>query len=412
MTNIRLIHIADIHLGYTGNKSLVFGEDETHAGRYVREVDIEQAVRRLTKSLEQADPAVDVVVIAGDLFHSPVPSPRAIATATRMVTRLIKKKIDVVVVDGNHDTPKVIHTGSPSTFLKEFSRGIHIVNGTEYKVIQDNQWLNPNLWGGLVVHCLPYRCVENGHFTGATPHSGHLNVLVAHGRVGNMPDLNSMGHSAGRIPPDILRRGWDYVALGDWHVPCYQPLKDVPAYYAGSLEALNFSEAEKYPPDSKAHNTIRGAIDVRLRENGEPTIGRLPNNEQRPLLRLKVIDAADLDADDLMNKFRQRLDAQLPSNALVLLEVRNCPREIWGQLDHEELKTLREKVRVCSIRPNFVRTTVGQSSVAASQVTLDEQWQQFLKEVVPDKEAQQWLMQEGLARIETARWELSQQDVD
>ncbi len=90
MTDIRLVHMADIHLGYTGSISLIFGEGEQYAGRYVREVDIEQAVRRLTEDHTRRPTTVDVVVIAGDLFHRSAPLPRAIARAARMVNVLIR----------------------------------------------------------------------------------------------------------------------------------------------------------------------------------------------------------------------------------------------------------------------------------------------------------------------------------
>jgi DNA repair exonuclease SbcCD nuclease subunit len=97
MTEIRLIHAADIHLGYTGNKNLVFGENDPNPGRYIREVDLEQSVQWLKKCLVQADPPVDVVVIAGDLFHSTVPAPRAVTTAARMIKRIVRKGIDIVI---------------------------------------------------------------------------------------------------------------------------------------------------------------------------------------------------------------------------------------------------------------------------------------------------------------------------
>jgi DNA repair exonuclease SbcCD nuclease subunit len=315
-----------------------------------------------------------------------------------------------VIVDGNHDIPKVIHTGSPATFLEEFGEGVHIVNGTTYEVIQGNQWFNKRLCGRLAVHCLPYQQVYKGDFTGATPHSGCLNVLLAHGRVGGMPDLNTLGLPAGRIPPEVLRRGWDYIALGDWHIHRYQPLRDVPAYYAGSLEALDFSEAEKYPRDPGDQNVARGAIDVRLGENGQRTINSLLNDGRRRLLRLKVIDAANMDVEVLMKKLRQRLKNDFPPGALVRLEINNCPRAIWGQLDHEELEELRKQAGLsCHIRPNFIRPDAKHSSQAASNATLEEQWQQFLRNMVSDEGERHWLLQAGMERVEAARQELNRQ---
>src|SRR5688500_5845957 len=75
---IRMIHMADVHLGYTGPASLLFREGEKEVGRYVREVDIERAFRKMTQRiLAEENPPVDLVVIAGDLFHRSAPLPTA-----------------------------------------------------------------------------------------------------------------------------------------------------------------------------------------------------------------------------------------------------------------------------------------------------------------------------------------------
>ena len=87
MSDARLIHFADIHLGFTGPTNLVLAKAENAgaAGRSVREVDIEETVKRMTRDLIHAQPAVDMVVIAGDLFQRSVPYPRAISFAAKMI---------------------------------------------------------------------------------------------------------------------------------------------------------------------------------------------------------------------------------------------------------------------------------------------------------------------------------------
>lgn len=402
MNDIRLIHLADIHLGYTGSVSLVFGQGEKYAGRYVREVDIEQAVRRITKKITAEQPSIDVVVIAGDLFHRSVPLPRAIWYAARMVNRLVQAGIDVVIIDGNHETSSMWrHIDSPTTFLSEF--GAHVVNNIQYKVIRDELWRNPRLRGQLAVHALPYRAVLEGQFTGVSPLEDCLNVLLTHGRVQGLSDLNSLGLRAALVPPDLLRRGWDYIALGDWHIHARQPLQDAPAYYAGSLEALNFGEAANYPSHSDDENAIRGALDVRLTPGKSAVISSLVNSDQRPVLRLGSIDAADLEPEALMEKISQMLDVGLPSEALVLLEVKESPLQVWEQLNHEEIDRLRRQVRRCEIRWDIQYPETGLSSEIASESSLDDQWQDFLSRIVHDEAERVWYSEQGAARIEAAR---------
>jgi DNA repair exonuclease SbcCD nuclease subunit len=250
MSNIRLIHLADIHLGFTGPTNLTVGnsENEKAAGRYVREIDIENAVRTMTTRIIRADPPVDIVVIAGDLFHRTVPYPRTIRHAARMVRTLAKYDIPVVIIDGNHEVASIVHTGSPVMILQEL--GAFVATQTGYVCFRDWTHLPADKQarlGKLVIHALPYKTVREEHFDGIVPLPGHINVLLAHGRVSGMEELNSLHRKALTIPPTLLRKGWDYVALGDWHIHRHQPLPDIPAFYAGSLEALNFGEAAWYP---------------------------------------------------------------------------------------------------------------------------------------------------------------------
>ncbi len=172
-------------------------------------------------------------------------------------------------MDGNHETSSSSHPGSPTVYLAEL--GAHVANGGDCQVIQGNLWRNPRLRGTLAVHALPYRAVLEGQFAGVVPVSGCLNVLVTHGRVQGMEEVNTLGLATSHIPSTVISRGWDYVALGDCHFHRYQPIQHAPAYYAGSLEALNFGEATVYPPRRDDRNAVRGAIDVRLRP-GVPSV--------------------------------------------------------------------------------------------------------------------------------------------
>src|SRR5687767_6228946 len=140
---IRFAHLADVHLGYTGSASLVFREDEEYAGRYVREVDIECAARNLTERIAALSNAIDVVLIAGDLFHWSHPRPRAIEAATSMVRKFVDAGIDVVIIDGNHEISSWRHTGSPTSFLRAL--GAHVINGREPEVLRGDAWRNVKL---------------------------------------------------------------------------------------------------------------------------------------------------------------------------------------------------------------------------------------------------------------------------
>jgi Calcineurin-like phosphoesterase len=408
MSDIRVIHLADIHLGFPGPSSLIVkaSEQDEVPGRYVREVDIERAVGRMVKAIVYEEPPVDVVVIAGDLFHRPAPYPRAISRAAKLVRRLVENGIGVVIIDGNHEVTSVLHTGSPTTFLKEL--GAYVANGNIYEIYRDCWDHLPGEKSErlkrLAIHALPYRAVmENTEFSGVRPLPGYTNILVTHGRVSGMEDLNSLHRTAATVPTELLRRGWDYVALGDWHIHRYQPLHDVPAYYSGSLEALTFGEARSYPFRADDPYAVHGALDIRLQAGTSAVVQTLANDAARPVLRLEPIDATDMDASVLMKIMRQRLQGEFSPEALIQLKVNNCPPHTWEQLDFVELAELRTKVLRCEILPDISWPMLAQSDETVSETKLDIQWERFIELREQSAEEGAWYREQGMKRIEDAQ---------
>ncbi len=406
MSTIRLIHLADIHLGFTGPANFVFGSEDGHSepeerGRYVREVDIERAVRHIIQSIVDQQ-SIDLVVIAGDLFHKPAPYPRAITYAAKIVSKLRRENIEVVIIDGNHETSSVLHPGSPTSFLREL--GAHVINGTSYRIIRDAEWYSEHLQAKkLAIHALPYGALIGKKSTGVTPLSGYINVLLTHGRVEGMEELNSLHRTSEGIPKELLRKGWDYVALGDWHIHKHQPLSDIPAYYAGGLEALNYGEARLHPPVTNDKYAEHGALVVELTTVQKAIVTTLPNQMLRPVLRLKPIDAEECTAASLMQQIRTRFDPPLPKEAMVLLEINNLPQSMWEQLDHDQIGQLRKSVRRCDIRPNVRRVIPEQSDSTASEATIDKQWEHFLEQYLADETERTRYVERGNALIDEAR---------
>ncbi len=99
---MKLAHLADIHLGFRQHHRL------TPQGINQREADVARAFRLVVDDVIDAAP--DVVVIAGDLFNSVRPSNPAILHSFNQFRRLrlALPEAPVVIVAGNHDTPRSV----------------------------------------------------------------------------------------------------------------------------------------------------------------------------------------------------------------------------------------------------------------------------------------------------------------
>lgn len=116
---MKVAHLADLHLGY---RHL---ERQTSRGGNQREADVAEAFRRAVDDMLEQRP--DLILMAGDVFHSVRPTNPAILFFFQQLQRLRVALPDtpVVVVAGNHDTPRSSETG---TILKLYEAlGVEVV---------------------------------------------------------------------------------------------------------------------------------------------------------------------------------------------------------------------------------------------------------------------------------------------
>lgn len=227
---MRVIHFSDTHLGFAESSRV-----DSATGMNVREQDVYAAFNGIIDQAIARKP--DLVVHAGDLFHSPRPSNRAIVTALVGLQRLGASGIPVVLIAGNHSVPRVAATGS----IFEATRvlpGIRSAFSGRYEIFEV---------GAAAIHCVPHVATENG--LRAVIEDVHaistkrFNVLVIHGAVRGTGEAYSLGEfNEVTIAKDVLTRfdAFDYVALGHYH----KHLRvGVNAWYSGSPERFHQNEA-------------------------------------------------------------------------------------------------------------------------------------------------------------------------
>lgn len=262
---MKFFHLADLHLGKRVNGFPM----------------IEDQKIILDQILELADTEhPDAVVIAGDVYDKSIPSVEAVNLMDDFLVELVKRKLQVFIISGNHDSAERISYGGR---VMEQS-GIHIsprISGCGPIRLDDQ-------YGPLYIYLIPYIhpsvvreaypeekvtdwtqamevLIRNAHVDPAA-----RNIAVAHQYVtasGVRPEEcdSEQKHIGGLDNVDYsVFDAFDYVALGHLHGP--QRIGRDTVRYAGSPLKYSFSE-EKH----KKSVTL-----VEIKEKGQVEYRQLP----------------------------------------------------------------------------------------------------------------------------------------
>lgn len=341
---MRLAHLADLHLGYRA-----YGKT-TEKGVNQREADVATAFKEAVSRCIALAP--DLVVVAGDVFHSFRPSNANINLAFREFARLRREHpAPLVIVAGNHDLPRSYEAGS---ILRLFEN----IEGCQVVDARIEQLPFPHL--DCAVTCIPSNALA-GYSADAIrpdPEFRH-NVLALHGTIEGV--IRHAHDETQLSPSELLREPWDYIACGHFHT---HHLLAPHAGYSGSIERAS-SNVWGEAKDEKGfvlYDLLNRTLDF------VPIPGRR-------VIDLPAIDAEGLSASDLdgaiARNLRQALavtegeglDAAL-EGLVVRQVVRNAPRAVQRQLDHRRIRQLRAAALHYELRlfPPVANATTGASS--------------------------------------------------
>lgn len=360
---VRIAHLADPHLGYRQYHR------QTSGGINQREADVAMAFRTAIDGVIAARP--DAVLVAGDLFHAVRPSNAAIVDAFRQFQRLrdALPAVPVVLIAGNHDTPRSSETGSILRLFAEL--GVDVATGAARRLEY------PDI--GLSVLAVPHAALVAAERPimrpeGDLPHQ----VLMLHGEVeGLFPaDRSTAEYGGEMVSPDDLRAGgWSYVALGHYHI---QAAVAPRIWYAGALEYVSSNIWGEVREDAEQGHTGKGWLLADL-TTGAVTRQALPL--ARGIHDLPPLDGADLSPPELDAAIRAALDG-VPGglqDQVVRLVVRNVARHVVRDLDHGALREAKGRALHLQVefrRPEPARAT-GVGAPGRRQ-TLPEMVQDYL----------------------------------
>src|SRR3989441_8447874 len=175
---------------------------------------------------------VHVVLIAGDLFDSPRPSPVLLDLAARELRRLDDRGIWVALVAGNHDAAADGFIGGSEVLRQAGSRVLLFNRVVQSRPIPE---LDLTITGRSPEPGTPVSPLDGWPAKRAT----RFAVGVTHGSVYRAGQVEETGTLHLQEIRDL---GLDYLALGDWHSASEVVPAPTPAWYAGSPELLAYDQ--------------------------------------------------------------------------------------------------------------------------------------------------------------------------
>jgi len=348
---MRIVHLSDIHLGFRQYQR------QTPAGLNQREADVARTLHRVVDKIIELQP--NIVLVAGDVFHTVRPTNPAILHAFSQFQRLTQRLPDtpIVIVAGNHDTPRTTETGC---ILRLFiPLGIRVFEGSADRIRVCNDEVSilavPDLAAGTRPSLTPDPAAK-------------YNILLIHGEVeGILPKYAS---TLERLPmaisaEELGAHRWDYVALGHYHV--YRRVAPN-AFYSGSLDYTSSNPWGELLEEREGGNTGKGFIEHDLAARTHRFHSVEP---ARKWVDLPPLAGSGLSAAELDTRIREALDGCEGGigDKVVRLVVRDVPRHIIRELDHKALREFRRTAlhfHLDTRRPEIVRRE-GQASPGRRQ---------------------------------------------
>lgn len=367
---MKILHTSDWHLGRQ-----LYGKK--------RDAEFHAFLDWLLSTLKQE--AVDVLIVAGDVFDTSAPSHQSQAQYYHFLTQVAQTGCRyVVIVAGNHDSPSFIN--APKQLLNTLQ--IYVVGHASAQPHDEVLLLkNKDQAVELIVCAVPYlrdrdiRTVSAGEsiedkaqklITGAQHHYETLAAIaLAHqAQLPSFVPIVATGHlfaaggqvqegdgvrdlyvgSLGHFPAALFPQVFDYIALGHLHVPQKVANHDH-IRYSGSPIPMGFGEAKQQ----------KQVLLVEFNTQGTPQVEALAIPTFQALAQVRGDWAA----------IEQQLNQHLENPTSVWLEISYEGKELIADLrERIETRVQNSHVEVLRIQNQRIKQRVLQADTAME--SLDE----------------------------------------
>lgn len=352
---MRFVHFADVHLGYRAYHRL------TPRGVNQREQDVQDAFNRTLKEISRIQP--DLILMAGDLFHSVRPSNLVLQRTFRAFLRFRQEcAAPIVMIAGNHESPRSAEAGC---ILRLFENIPDVI-------VRDGRFEAVKLPGlDATVFCLPHRGLGELNSLQIEPDANsHHNLLMLHGTLEGIGKDMYSGATIRRS--QVIGSNWDYIACGHYHL--HTKLAEN-AYYSGSTEYTSFNPWEEVGKGVPPKGFIEYDTITR-----EPAFHKI---QTRTLLDLPPIHGEGLAAGEITERIRSAAEGVRGGleDKVVRLVVWDVPRKVQVDLDHAKIREIRSQALHFDLsirlpRPKGFAPAATEKSVRR---TLEQEWTEYVE---------------------------------
>jgi DNA repair exonuclease SbcCD nuclease subunit len=355
LVGMKVAAIGDAHLGrcylpYT-----------TDGGVNQREWDFERSFEAAIALALSEQP--DAVIWLGDIFDHPAPHYRSFRVAQRALATLREHGVEVVVISGNHDTPRLPGRGSPYSVLADAFPEFHFAHRLAYERFE----LDASGSGGakgdkLVVHAVPQMlgveaALDALAHAAASRSAEHTNLLITHPRIKQLEprhaDINEIQVDVGSLQSDLVLLGHYH-----FHVKVAEGI-----WYAGSTDTFSFADDPDKPKGVVVLDTVSGEL------------RHLALSGQRPLVTLEPVYALGMSATELAEAVLQRATT-VPDGAVARLYLEGVDPEAYRLLDRQKVREAAAAALDLRLEPQFPDVAVPAELPEVE--TLAGQWDSWL----------------------------------
>jgi DNA repair exonuclease SbcCD nuclease subunit len=350
---MKILHFSDTHLGYSDLD--IINDDNINQ----READFYDAFMQVVHDIERIRP--DFVIHTGDLFHRSSPSNKAITFALKAFKRLNALNIPIVMIAGNHSTPRT-HLSTPILKIFENFENLYLSYEQAYKKIEFEK---------IVFHTLPHinddtkaedeinKCEENIC-------SNKKNIMMMHCSVGVWYLMQEFGEWVYPTHKEYIFERMDYVALGHWH-GFGRVGKHENVFYSGSLERTSLNDKR----NSKGYVlvTLNEQLKVEYKE-----------------IRIRPIVSKSIDCENYESSLKH-LDASDTNDAIVEITLQNLSTMQSIDIQNKEIKALFPDAMSVSVKRVFKKDANEAMHLQDVQaLSLQEYFLDHIKEQSSNKE--------------------------